>query len=183
MKLPKILWPIAGVLFAAASVAIHYQVKVVMHGRTGSVQQLRNLKVGQAAPEFTLPDPDGKPVTLSSFRGQKAVVLDFWATWCGPCRMAMPDLQALADKYRGRDLEVLAVDQGESADQVRSFFARREYSLAVLLDQDNVVGNAYGVRGLPTTVLVDKRGVVQSIFVGSFGTKMIEQQVEQATKD
>jgi peroxiredoxin len=183
MKLPKTSWVLAGLLFAAVSVAIHYQVKVAMHERTGSVQQLRKLKVGQPAPDFTLSDLDGKSVSLSSFREQKAVVLDFWATWCGPCRMALPDLQEITDKYRDRGLQVFAVDQGESAEQVRFFFSRRQYSLSVLIDRDNVVGGSYGIRALPTSVIVDKNGIVKSIFVGSVSASTLGQNVERALSD
>jgi peroxiredoxin len=181
LKLPKVRWMLAAALFAIASVAIHYQVKIAMHQRSGSVSELRNLKVGQPAPDFTLPDLEGKPVTLSAFRSHNAVFIDFWATWCGPCRTALPGIQDLADKYKERGLAVITIDQGESRDQVRYFIERRQYSFPVLLDSDNVVGNLYGVRAIPTSVLVDKNGLVQQIFVGSLGPqKSLEQQVERA---
>jgi peroxiredoxin len=180
-KLSKFAWIVGGTLFAAASIAIHYQVKVVMHERSGAVQELRRVKVGQPAPDFTLSDVDGKPVKLSSFGGRKAVLLDFWATWCAPCRMALPDLQTLSDKYKDRGLEVLAIDQGESADQVRYFLKRREYLLQFLLDPSSTVGDSYGVRGIPTSVLVDKDGFVQAIFVGIAPERELERQVELVT--
>jgi peroxiredoxin len=184
IRFPRARWMIAGALFAVASVAIHYQVKIAMHERSGSVSELRHLKVGQPAPDFTLPDLAGKPVTLSSFHGHKAVLIDFWATWCGPCRTALPGIQDLADKYKESGLAVLTIDQGESRDQVRYFIERRQYSFPVLLDQDDAVGNSYGVRAIPTSVLVDKNGLVQAIFVGSLETqKSLEQQVERAMKD
>ena len=181
--MPRAAWITAGLAFAAASVAIHYEVKIVMHQRAGSVQELGNIKVGHPAPDFTLTDLSGKPVTLSSYHGQKAVVLDFWATWCAPCRMALPDLQSLSDKYADRGLEILALDQGEEPDQVRGFIERKQYLLRVLLDQGNAVGDTYGVRGIPTTVLIDKAGVVRSIFVGPFGRATMERDAEQVIKD
>jgi peroxiredoxin len=181
MTLPKIAWVIGGTLFAAASIAIHYQVKVAMHEHSGAVQELGRVKVGQPAPDFTLSDVDGKPIKMSSFGGRKAVLLDFWATWCGPCRMALPDLQALSDKYKERGLEVLAIDQGESADQVGYFLKRRDYLLQFLLDPNGAVGDSYGVRGIPTSVLVDKDGFVQAIFVGAAPERELERQVELVT--
>jgi peroxiredoxin len=166
-KLPKFFWIVAGVLFAAASIAINYEVKFTMHHQgVGSVQQLGDVKVGQPAPDFTLQDLSSHPVTLSSDRGQKVVLLDFWATWCGPCRMAMPDLQDLADKFKDHGFEILSVNQGESADQVRDFLQRHKYTFHVILDQNQAVGSQYGVQGIPTLVLVDKKGVVQWIRVG-----------------
>ena len=157
----------AGLLFAAASIAINYQVKFVMHrSGNGAVQQLGAISVGQPAPDFTLEDLSGHPVTLSSYRNQKVVLMDFWATWCGPCRMAMPDLQTLADKFKDGNFEILSLNQGESADQVRDFLQRRKYTFHALLDPGSAVGNQFGVQAIPTLVLVDKKGVVQFIRIG-----------------
>jgi cytochrome c biogenesis protein CcmG/thiol:disulfide interchange protein DsbE len=167
MKRPKWFWILAGSLFAVASVAINYEVKIGMHQRAGSVQKLGNVTVREPAPDFTLSNLAGHPVTLSSYHGRKAVLIDFWATWCGPCRAAMPGLQDLSDKFGDRGFEVVTIDQGESADQVRSFIERKKYSFQVLLDHDRTVADQYGVRGIPTSVLVDKKGVVQSIQVGN----------------
>ena len=182
---PKTLWIIAGVLFAAASFAIHYQVKFVMHHRgVGSVREMGNTKVGQPAPDFTLWDLSDHPVTLRAYRGQKVVLLDFWATWCGPCRMAMSGLQKLANKYTDHGLEILSVNQGEPADQVRNFIERRKYAFHVVLDQDQAVGEKYGVQGIPALVLVDKKGVVQWIRVGySPYEDDLKQLVEKLTKE
>src|SRR6266404_2937249 len=184
MKLRKPSWVVVEVLFAAASIAIHYQVKIGIHQRSGAVHELGRLKVNEPAPDFTLQDLTGQPVTLSSFRGEKAVLIDFWATWCGPCRSAMPGLQDLSDKFKDRGLEVVTIDQGESVDQVRYFVERRKYSFRVLLDHDGVVGDKYGVRGIPTSVLVDKTGVVQSITVGNLVSEAeVQKRVKGITKE
>jgi peroxiredoxin len=158
---------IGGVLFVIGSVAINYQVKIAMHHeRAGSVKEMGHIKVGEPAPDFSLNDLSNRPVTLASFRGEKVVLLDFWATWCGPCRMAMPGLQELQEKFKGRSLEILSLNQGEPADQVRPFIERKKYSFHVLLDSAGEVGEKYGVRGIPALVLVDKKGAVQWIRVG-----------------
>lgn len=167
MTTPRnIAWFAAGVLFVTASIAINYEVKVGMHRqRAGSVRELGNIKVTQPAPDFTLNDLSNQPVTLSSLRGKKVALLDFWATWCGPCRMAMPGLQELQDKFKDNGFEVLSVNQGEEADVVRPFIEQKKYTFHVVLDSGEVGGN-YGVSGIPTLVLVDKKGYVQWIRVG-----------------
>ena len=184
MKVPKAVWIVAGALFAAASLAIHYQVKIGMHQHVGSVNELGHLKVSEPAPDFTLLDLTGQPVTLSSFQGKKAVLIDFWATWCGPCKAAMPGLQDLSDKFKDHGLEVVTIDQGESVAQVQYFMERKKYSLQVLLDHDGAVGDKYGVRGIPTSVLIDKRGIVQSIAVGNlWSEEELNRRVERITKE
>lgn len=184
MNARKLAWIVAGALFALASIAIHYEVKIAMHQRSGSVHQMGHVKVGEPAPDFTLRDLAGQSVTLSSFRGKKAVYMDFWATWCGPCKAALPGLQDLSDKFKDEGLEVVTIDQGESLEQVRYFIDRKHYSFRVLLDSDNAVGDTYGVRGIPTAVLVDKRGVVQSISVGNMSSEdEIRKRVQRLTEE
>jgi peroxiredoxin len=181
---PKLSRLVAGALFVAASIAIHYQVKVGMHQRSGTVHELGRLKVNEPAPDFTLQDLTGQPVTLSSFQGKKVVLIDFWATWCGPCKAAMPGLQDLSEKLKDRGLEVVTIDQGESVDQVRYFIERRKYSFQVLLDRDHEVGDQYGVRAIPTSVLVDKNGIVQSITVGNLMSESeMQKRVEGLSKE
>ena len=185
MKLPKIAWISLGVLLALASIAIHYEVKIGLHQQHGgSVREMGNVKVGQPAPDFSLPDLSTNTITLNSYRGQKAVLMDFWATWCGPCRMAMPGLQELQDKFKDRGLEILSVNQGETADQAGNFIQRKKYSFHVVLDQDGAVGGKYGVQGIPTLVLVDKKGVVQWLSVGySENEDELRQLLERLTKE
>jgi peroxiredoxin len=172
-------------LFAIASVAIQYEVKVGMHNGSGeTAQQLGSIKVGEPAPDFSLQDLAGHATALASYRGQKVVLLDFWATWCPPCRMSMPGLQKLEEEFKDRGLEILSVNQGEEADQVRHFIDRKKYSFHVVLDQDQAVAAKYGVKGIPTLVLVDKKGVVQRISVGYSGNENdLEQAVERLVKE
>jgi peroxiredoxin len=185
MRLPKIVSVFAWILFVAASVAIHYEVKIGMERAGGhSVSHLGSIKVGQPAPEFSLNDLSDQPVTLSAFRGKKVVLMDFWATWCGPCKMAMPDLEDLNEKYGSRGLEILSLDQGEPAEQVRNFIERKKYTVHVLLDSEGTVGNKYGVKGIPTLVLADKQGVVRWLRVGySPNEDDLRQLVERLTKE
>ena len=159
---------VVGLLFAGATVWINYEVKVNIQsaGTDGATRELGHIKVGQPAPEFTAPDLTNQAISLSGYRGKKIVLLDFWATWCGPCKMAMPGLQSLLDDYKSRGLEVLSLNEGESAEQAESFMKRKAYGFHVVLDADSAIGASYGVRGIPTLVVVDKNGIVRWIRVG-----------------
>jgi peroxiredoxin len=172
-------------LFVIGSIGIQYEVKIGLnHGGGGTVQQMGNIKVGEPAPDFSLQDLPGHATSLASYRGQKVVLLDFWATWCPPCRMSMPGLQKLEEDFKGRGLEILSVNQGEASDEVRHFIDRKKYSFHVVLDQDLTVAGKYGVKSIPTLVLVDKKGVVQRISVGySKDENDLHQAVERLIKE
>jgi peroxiredoxin len=120
---------------------------------------------GKPAPDFTLTDMAGKPVKLSSLRG-KVVLLDFWATWCGPCRIEMPRVQKLHRDYRAKGLAVYGVNVGETATKVRPYLTKNGYTFPMLLDREKTVMEKYGVSGIPTLVIVDRKGMVHSYFVG-----------------
>jgi peroxiredoxin len=189
MKLPRSVWIGLAVPFVIGTVAIHYEVKVRLHRQgSGQVQQLGNVKVGEPAPDFSVRDLSNRPVTLESYRGQKVVVLDFWATWCGPCRMGMSRLQKVQDKFKDRGLEVLSINQGEAADQVRNFIDRKKYLFHVVLDSDRAVADKYGVQAIPTMVAIDKVGNVRWMSVGYSETedddleKLLDLLTEQPTK-
>jgi peroxiredoxin len=161
-------WFAAGILFVGATVWINYEVKVGIQsvGAGGTTRELGNIKVGEPAPDFSAEDLAGRTINLADYRGQKVVLVDFWATWCGPCRMAMPGLQSLQDDFKGRGLEILSVNQGESSEQAGDFMKKKGYGFHVLLDPHSAIGAKYAVRGIPTVVAVDKQGVVRWIRVG-----------------
>jgi peroxiredoxin len=112
---------------------------------------------GKAAPDFTLPSIDGQQVSLQQYRG-KVVFLNFWATWCIPCREEMPGLEQLHQKYQSEGLVVLAIDLKESAEQVKTFFQKHGLSFPSLLDQQGSVFRDYLVAGMPTTYLIGRDG-------------------------
>jgi thiol-disulfide isomerase/thioredoxin len=115
--------------------------------------------------EFALKDLDGTEVRLSDFLGTRVVVLDFFATWCGPCRASMPVLNELKKKYSG-SVEFFTIDLQEPVETVRGFMASQGLSLHVLLDSSGAVARQYGVRGIPAMFVIDKKGEIVRRFVG-----------------
>ena len=120
-----------------------------------------------AAADFALPDIDGENHALSDYRG-RVVMLNFWATWCPPCRREMPSMQRLYDKYRERGLVVVAVNQWEDPDLVFEFTGRLSVdpTFPILFDRESRVAEDYGVKGLPTTFLIDKDGQIRFRAIG-----------------
>ncbi|HET9579942.1 MAG TPA: TlpA disulfide reductase family protein [Usitatibacter sp.] len=111
-------------------------------------------------PALALPDLSGRTVDLRDFRG-KVVVLNFWATWCEPCREEMPSLQRLRARMNGKPLEVLTVNFGEFPQKIEPFMKREKIELPVLLDTQKDAARDWGAGGLPITFLVDGKGEVR----------------------
>lgn len=110
--------------------------------------------------DFTLPDLDGMPVTLGRYLGKKPVLLFFWATWCPECKKAIPEINAMtADPSDGR-LQILGIDFRESREKAAIAVKTRGIRFPVLLDERGQVARAYGVVGIPTYILIDRRGNV-----------------------
>jgi thiol-disulfide isomerase/thioredoxin len=121
--------------------------------------------VNQPAPEIKLGMLDGGDFKLSDHKG-KIVIVDFWATWCGPCIAAMPVLLKVADQYKDKGVILVGSNQGEDKPTVNEFLKEKEWNLQVAMDPDNESGNAYKVTGIPQTVIVGKDGVVKKVHVG-----------------
>ena len=132
------------------------------------------LTVGNLAYDFKLQDIDGNSVSLTDFRGQP-VIINFWATWCAPCRIEMPELQATYEKYKNDGLVILALDQDESPEVVRSFF-RDEFGLTFtpLLDVEQAIAQQYGVFNFPSSFFVNADGVITAIHRGPALQSQIE---------
>jgi thiol-disulfide isomerase/thioredoxin len=129
------------------------------------------LEAGKPAPNFKLPDLNGNQVTLEQFKG-KVVLLDFWATWCGPCRMSMPQLERLQAQYPS-DLALLAINLQEERDQVSSYVRSENIHSRVLLDEQGEVARVYRAGAIPFQVLIDKTGIIRHTQMG-FSPRMTD---------
>jgi len=129
------------------------------------------------APGFTLPDLEGTPVRLSDFRG-KVVLLDFWATWCGPCRMEVPHFKELTEKYGGQGFVVLGVALDETgAEVVRPFVQKQDIRYPIVIGDQYTAGRYGGVGALPTTFLLDREGRVVKKYVGYRDLEVFEEDI------
>lgn len=124
----------------------------------------QTLEIDAPAPDFELISLSGEGTALEDFRG-KVVLLNFWATWCGPCRLEMPAFQARFDSL-GDDLSVVAVNFDEAESDVQAFVDELGLTFDVLLDPGAEVQRLYQVRGYPTSYLIDQDGVVRIIHIG-----------------
>ena len=134
----------------------------------GPISPLNTDKViNSKAPDFTLKDLAGKNVSLSSFRG-KVVLLNFWATWCPPCRDEMPSFNKLYHELNKRGLEIIAVSTDGSVSGVKSFVEKIKVDFPVLSDADRTISKQYRVFSMPTTFLIDKTGKIVDKFYGEY---------------
>ena len=152
--------------FIILSIWIHYKIKQPSLAASKDIKTLGSITQGKPAPEFSLPALDGRTIALSNFKGKNVVIIDFWATWCMPCRMSMISLQDFHNKYKEKGIEILSINQGQRKSIVESYIKKKQYTFTVLLDESSDVGNTYGVQGIPTMLVVDRSGIVQWIHVG-----------------
>jgi peroxiredoxin len=144
----------------------------------GAIPAANTLLAGDQAVEFTMLNLDGDEVSLGDYSGQP-VVLNFWATWCAPCRIEMPELQNAFETYQDQDLVILAINAQEEAPQVRAFFEDLGLTFTPLLDSDGNVGRSYGAFGLPSTYFVDRSGEISAVHRGILTEAQIEAYLAQ----
>ena len=144
------LWLAAGTTFAA---------------ETGKNQTLSPVDKSFSAPEFALKGEDGKTYRLADYRG-KVVLLNFWATWCPPCRDEMPSMERAHEKLKGENIIILAINVGEDANTIFAFTGQYPVTFPLPLDIDGSVTRKYPIVGLPTTFIIDPQGNVTHRAIG-----------------
>ena len=138
-----------------------------------------SVSVGEVPPDFELTDLSGNPHSLSQHRGE-AVILNFWTTWCPPCRFEMPALQQVYEKYKDQGFTILGINLTESDDEAMIEPYREELGLTfpILLDRKSEVSESlYRVLGLPTSVFIDRQGVVREVYIGAIPLDDLEDKV------
>lgn len=124
-------------------------------------------RLGNIAPDFTLDTIDGKSIRLSDFRG-KNIILNFWATWCGPCRFEMPFLEAVHETWAKAGVVVIAINTQDGYENARSYAKAYNLKFIIPVDVTGKVAEKFGVRGMPTTIFINADGIITSIKIGPF---------------
>lgn len=135
------------------------------------------VEVGDMAPDFTLVDLEGNTHTLSDYRGE-GVFLNFWGTWCGPCKREMPAMEKCANEYKDEGVNVLAVNIAESDLKVQAFAETYDLTFPIVIDKTKSVRDAYNIRPLPTTLLVGPDGIVKKIITQEMSEEEIKSYME-----
>lgn len=143
-----------------------------------------SLEPGRAAPEFTLKTLEGESVSLSQLRG-KVVFLNFWASWCPPCRAEMPSMNRLNEVFADREFVMLAVNVEQDRGVVEAFLAKLPHDFTVLLDLKGEAQNLYQVFRFPETFLIDKEGRIVERFIGARDWSAVEflKRIDQLVKE
>lgn len=134
------------------------------------------IRAGEAAPDFALALDDGREINLSDLRGSP-VMLNFWATWCPPCRAEMPEIVRAAEA--DEDLVVIAVNVQEAVKQVRSFAEEYEMQMPVARDINGKLRDLYQVRGMPTSIFIDRDGNISSTWAGGLNAEQLETELDR----
>ncbi len=203
MKKSIIIWTIAAILVGVAFYTIE---NYNANSGTANNTPPQNLQAGQEAPsptpipwkidssnppdskqpqdkinlmedyDFTLEDLQGNKVTLSELKGKK-VYLNFWATWCPPCKEEMPDIEKLYQETKDSNLVILAIDIGEDKKTVQDFINKNNYNFTVLLDTEGTAAELYQVTGIPTSYFIDTEGYLGNAVTGAIPLETMKEYV------
>jgi len=155
--------------FLLSIILILFSILMVLPGcfDSGGPGGASHPSVGTPAPDFTLTSIDGTSVTLSDYQGQ-VVLLNFWASWCPPCRSEMPSMESLHRTIGNEDFVIIAVSiDGGGTDKVREFITENGYTFETLHDKNQAVADPYGIEAIPTSYIIDKNGTIVEISRGA----------------
>ncbi len=171
-----------GIVLGGCSVAPQQGAQAVSSGHVTIAQQSSLLssgdstpKAGDVAPDFQFTLPDGTTTKLSDLHGKK-VLLNFWATWCGPCQAEMPALER-AHQQHGSDVTIIGVNKDEDVDTIRTFIKDVPVSFPLVLDPDSVITYGYGVHNLPMSFFINTDGTINEVKLGGMDDDYIAQQL------
>lgn len=184
LKSPLFLWIILGaiiLLLVAAAIfdrLAHLQAAAtppataaasskVSSTATTTAQPKVGWRIGDEAPDFELPTIGNYDIRLSDYRG-KNIILNFWASWCGPCEMEVPTMKSAYDKLSKIGVVVLAVSIKDSVDNAQSYAKAKDLPWIIPVDPDGVLGTYYNIHGIPTTYFINQKGIITSVKIGPF---------------
>lgn len=174
---PSRRWLYINIIIAGLLIIIAGYGLVLANQPASAVPQPTAQPSGQLAPNFTLKTLDGETVSLSDFRG-KVVLVNFWASWCPPCVAELPTIHQFYQSHQADGFVVLAVNAQENSGTVSGFINQHGYTFPVLLDPDSVAADEYGIRALPTSFILDKKGEIQYVHRGEIDTATLKKVVE-----
>jgi peroxiredoxin len=153
-------------LLVAATVPLTWKAKSLEKKLFGHTEE--NALLNKPAPAFALKSLAGEPVSSADFRGKKKIVVSFWASWCGPCRLELPELQAFYEKYhpKNNSFEVLAVSSDEDPKAAAQFVREAKLTFPILWDADSKMSDAFGVEGIPVLFVIDENGKITLVQSG-----------------
>jgi thiol-disulfide isomerase/thioredoxin len=177
----------AGVLLAAVAIFGILQNRFLLNGspvvdRSGSQpgdtesSSSPYSQAGKTAPEFELDSLEGSRVSLSDFTGHP-ILINYWATWCPPCREELPLIQDRLDRY-SPDLVVLTINAGEDPETVQNYIQQKAFTFHVLLDPEWKAEALYGIYAYPTSVFIDREGLIQARYVGGMSADILDEYLD-----
>ncbi len=161
---------------ALGTLALTLVMLVVIQGCANNAPE-----VGYPAPDFTLKDLDGNTVRLSDLRG-KVIFINFWATWCPPCRAEMPEIEAVHQEYKDKGVVVLGVDISEPESTVRQYIQEGGFSWTIVLDKTGEVSRDYQITAIPTSFFLDREGIIRVVNIGAMTKRAMEAKLAEAMR-
>ncbi|MDD4875718.1 MAG: redoxin domain-containing protein [Dehalococcoidales bacterium] len=153
---------------ATVAITLILVLALVMSGC--NLNQSQGIEKGDIAPDFQLQNLEGQTISLSNLRGNP-ILINFWATWCPPCRSEMPHIQDIYEEWSDTELVLLVINIGENSSKVEDFMQSNDLSFPILLDTRQNVAQSYNITGIPTTFFIDKDGIIQDKVIGAFSSK------------